>query len=193
MTVLPDFSTGYHSRNGGGDIIRTDGDLPIVDLTGLGEPTGAELVATAPAALAAVEGRRPSQTVFGVAVTAVRGLVYLVLGGLSIVGEQVLAGAAIADPTAGVVAGTVFAVAGLTDLGLSAATFAGRNWARLLVCILSVLAIGFTFVSRSVGNEHGPLHAALLPLAISVLVLLALSSDAARNFATGQGRARPLS
>ncbi|MCD7102063.1 LssY C-terminal domain-containing protein [Pseudoclavibacter sp. 13-3] len=30
--VLRDFSTGYHSRNGGGDSIRTDGDLPIVDL-----------------------------------------------------------------------------------------------------------------------------------------------------------------
>lgn len=33
LEVLHDFSTGYHSRNGGGDSIRTDGDLPIVDLT----------------------------------------------------------------------------------------------------------------------------------------------------------------
>src|SRR5690606_2347582 len=32
LRVLKDFSTGYHSRNGGGDSIRTDGDLPIVDL-----------------------------------------------------------------------------------------------------------------------------------------------------------------
>jgi len=32
LTVLRDFSTGYHSRNGGGDSIRTDGDLPILDL-----------------------------------------------------------------------------------------------------------------------------------------------------------------
>jgi hypothetical protein len=30
---IEDFSTGYHSRNGGGDTIRTDGDLPIVDVT----------------------------------------------------------------------------------------------------------------------------------------------------------------
>lgn len=30
--ILADFSTGYHSRNGGGDSIRTDGDLPVVDL-----------------------------------------------------------------------------------------------------------------------------------------------------------------
>ena len=32
ISVLHDFSTGYHSRNGGGDTIRTDGDLPVVDL-----------------------------------------------------------------------------------------------------------------------------------------------------------------
>lgn len=35
VTVLRDFSTGYHSRNGGGDTIRTDGDLPILDLRGV--------------------------------------------------------------------------------------------------------------------------------------------------------------
>ena len=27
MEVIEDFSTGYHSRNGGGDFIITDGDL----------------------------------------------------------------------------------------------------------------------------------------------------------------------
>jgi hypothetical protein len=32
LEVLKDFSTGYHSRNGGGDSIRTDGNLPILDL-----------------------------------------------------------------------------------------------------------------------------------------------------------------
>lgn len=30
--VVRHFSTGYHSRNGGGDAIETDGDLPIIDL-----------------------------------------------------------------------------------------------------------------------------------------------------------------
>lgn len=32
VRVLENFSTGYHARNGGGDAIRTDGDLPVVDL-----------------------------------------------------------------------------------------------------------------------------------------------------------------
>ena len=31
-TCCEDFSTGYHARNGGGDTIITDGDLPIIDV-----------------------------------------------------------------------------------------------------------------------------------------------------------------
>lgn len=32
---LRDFSTSYHHRNGGGDKVRTDGHLPVVDLQGI--------------------------------------------------------------------------------------------------------------------------------------------------------------
>ncbi|GLU87896.1 LssY C-terminal domain-containing protein [Agromyces sp. NBRC 114283] len=32
VDVIRDFSTGYHSRNGGGDTITTDGDLPVLAL-----------------------------------------------------------------------------------------------------------------------------------------------------------------
>lgn len=41
VEVIADFSTGYHARNGGGDSIRTDGDLPIVDVTALAEAVDA--------------------------------------------------------------------------------------------------------------------------------------------------------
>ncbi|WP_341728827.1 LssY C-terminal domain-containing protein [Brooklawnia sp.] len=40
VEVLKDFSTGYHSRNGGGDSIQTDGDLPIINLRRLNEIGG---------------------------------------------------------------------------------------------------------------------------------------------------------
>lgn len=33
VDVLRDFTTSYHSRNGGGDSVHTDGDLPIVDVS----------------------------------------------------------------------------------------------------------------------------------------------------------------
>ncbi|WP_416182918.1 LssY C-terminal domain-containing protein [Microbacterium invictum] len=38
VNVIADFSTGYHSRNGGGDSIRTDGDLPVVDVRAVRVP-----------------------------------------------------------------------------------------------------------------------------------------------------------
>jgi hypothetical protein len=46
VVVIRDFATGYHSRNGGGDSIQTDGDLPVVDL----RPVPGGDVATASAA-----------------------------------------------------------------------------------------------------------------------------------------------
>lgn len=38
VQILENFSSGYHSRNGGGDSIHTDGDLPVLDLHTLGTP-----------------------------------------------------------------------------------------------------------------------------------------------------------
>ena len=38
VEVIRDFSTGYHSRNGGGDVIQTDGDLPIIDVRPIDAP-----------------------------------------------------------------------------------------------------------------------------------------------------------
>ncbi|MRG59801.1 hypothetical protein GE115_07960 [Agromyces sp. CFH 90414] len=40
VDVLKDFSTGYHSRNGGGDTIRTDGDLPVIDVRAVATTAG---------------------------------------------------------------------------------------------------------------------------------------------------------
>ncbi len=56
VETIEDFSTSYHARNGGGDSIRTDGDLPILDLrpasaeqTAAGEAPHDEEVASLPA------------------------------------------------------------------------------------------------------------------------------------------------
>jgi len=42
--VIENFSTGYHSRNGGGDAIYTDGNLPVVDVGGVDCGSCADLV-----------------------------------------------------------------------------------------------------------------------------------------------------
>ena len=41
VDVLRDFTTSYHSRNGGGDSVHTDGDLPVLDVTAVDPDPGA--------------------------------------------------------------------------------------------------------------------------------------------------------
>lgn len=38
IVLIRDFATGYHARNGGGDSIQTDGDLPVIDLRAMPLP-----------------------------------------------------------------------------------------------------------------------------------------------------------
>ncbi len=47
VDVIRDFSTGYHSRNGGGDTITTDGDLPVLALGSAVAAAGASAGASA--------------------------------------------------------------------------------------------------------------------------------------------------
>ncbi|MFT4109897.1 LssY C-terminal domain-containing protein [Propionicimonas sp.] len=182
VRVLPDFFTGYHSRNGGGDLIETDGHLPIIDLSRVD-------VAGAPeAALPVVRIGRPVQTVVGSLMTSVRGIVYAALSSLALIGSR---DADEVTAATSVLLALVLGLGALGDLVLAAATFAGHNWSRLLLCASSVLGVASVVAERLVGNLGGPLHEGLLPLATSVLVLLALSSDSAREYALGRRRRRP--
>jgi hypothetical protein len=178
VTVLADFFTGYHSRNGGGDLIKTDGDLPILDLTAV--PAAPEV---APQVAVAARTRAPIQTVFGVAATALRGLTLLWLAWAVFAGVNTLDGAVSLGSQAAII-GWALVVFGVFDLALAGATLAGHNGSRLLLCTLTTISLGAVFVGRAVNNDHGPIHVGLVPLAISVLVLLALSSVQARSFAT---------
>ena len=62
VEVIEDFSTGYHSRNGGGDLIITDGHLPIIDVRQIEVPETAEVELTDS------RDKRPAQIVFGAGV-----------------------------------------------------------------------------------------------------------------------------
>ncbi len=185
VQILEDFSTGYHSRNGGGDLIQTDGHLPIVDLSALPISIGADAAAPPLAQPASSRPRPPGSVIFGVAATGLQALVFVGLGLVFFAGTDVIAAATpeqAITPEVVLAFGVIVTAAGVADLALAFATLARRNWARLLVCALSLVSVGMTFVSRTLENEHGPMHADLIPLATSVLVLLALSSESARDF-----------
>ena len=184
VDLIDHFSSGYHSRNGGGDAIETDGDLPVLDVRAL--TTEATATTTEPAR------RRdgpPSPTVFGAGVAFLRGL-YSLFGVLVIVQDPGAAGPFLSTDSkdvaavASTFAGVVLTVFGAVDLTLGVATFRGRNWARVLLMLFSVVQILGAFVAQVSGGPRLTLGAGLPTLALGILVLLALTSHRARDYAT---------
>ena len=178
VEVLRNYSSGYHSRNGGGDRIETDGDLPVVDLSGLGGSAPLE-VDSQPEADGA---RRPPQVVFGALVAALLGLEYLgILGLLLLPGPPAID---VATPIGGVeiVVEVVLAAIGVVNMALALALLTGRDWARVLLCGSSVVSIIAAWVGNVAGTERISLTTNLAAVAVSVLALLALSSEPARTY-----------
>jgi hypothetical protein len=179
VSVIRNFSTGYHSRNGGGDRIITDGDLPVVDLRAV---EGADVLREA--APLTGSSKPPAPTVFGASVASLRGLVYAVVAlvvALAPQAEGVIAAGLRADSATATAIG--FGLAGATDLVLGVATYVGRNWARVLLMLSFVSAIVLAFVSTTQGEPRPTLGAGLPALALSILGLLALTSQRARDYA----------
>jgi hypothetical protein len=192
VEIIRNFSTGYHSRNGGGDLIVTDGDMPILDLTGVPAPASHTVEPTDS------RDKRPAQTVFGAGVALLRGLIFvgfaLTLLLFPQAGEITLTlpdGEASASEirTAEIVLSMVILLIAIVDIGLGLAVLAARNWARLTLMVFCVITTTISFINDVQDRQRIPL--AELPwLAGSILVLLALSSHRARAYAA-RGRARP--
>jgi hypothetical protein len=179
VEVIENFSTGYHSRNGGGDLIITDGNLPIIDVRYVDVQE-----------LATVEhtdsrDKRPAQIVFGAGVGFFRGLGFLAIAlflfflpvqytqQLNIEGGR----------PALIIGGSVVAFISLIDIGLALAVFTGRNWARVLLMLSCVLTTTTAFIGNANRSESVTLATSLPTVGLSIMVLLALSSNRARQYA----------
>ena len=190
VDVIENFSTGYHSRNGGGDLIITDGNLPIIDVRRINVPE-----------IAAIEhtdsrDKRPVQTIFGA------GVAIFPRTGASCPSRWCCSSAPMKTPNRSIPAVTVeggrpaLIMAGmrrgfhrLIDIGLALAVFPGRNWARILLMLSCVLTTITAFIGDANGSEAVTL-ASLPTVGLSIMVLLALSSYRARQYAVRGRHAR---
>jgi hypothetical protein len=185
VEVIENFSTGYHSRNGGGDLIITDGNLPIIDVRRV------EVAEIAKVEYTDSRDKRPAQIVFGAGVAFTRGLFYLPIalillllpaqylqGNVDIQGLTVEGGR-----WAVIVAGSVLAFIGLVDVALALAVFVGRNWARILLMLSCVVTTIAAFIGNANGSEAVTLATSLPTVGLNIMVLLALSSHRAREYA----------
>jgi hypothetical protein len=189
VEVIRHFSSGYHARNGGGDAMVTDGDMPVVDLRAV-EPADEPALERLPAH----RGRRPAPTLFGAGVAFARGVLTGAVGAMLIAvpGTNLLPGSI--DTDTPVATGLSLLVFAATDVGLAVATYVGQNWSRVLLMLSSVIAITGAFSATAQGGPRPTPGAGLPTVALSILVLLALSSQRARDFAKlrrSPGTARP--
>jgi hypothetical protein len=155
VSVIRNFSSGYHSRNGGGDLIETDGDLPIIDLTRVDAPSFHKPEPTDS------RDKRPAQTTFGAGIALLRGLTYLG-SALTLVlfpgiVSRVIASQGVEVPaneirTATILLAVILAVAATVDIGLGLAVLAGRNWARLVLMLFCVISTTVAFTANARGD-----------------------------------------
>jgi 4-hydroxybenzoate polyprenyltransferase len=82
-----------------------------------------------------------------------------------------------------IIAGVVLLLVAVGDIGLGLAVMFGRNWARILLMLSSVVAVITAFIGNANGSEIITLGT-LPTVGMSILVLLALSSHRAREYAT---------
>jgi hypothetical protein len=175
LRVIREYSSAFTTRNGGGDVVRTDGSLPILDLTGLQAPAPAPEVEAASDALSrAVSHRVPPPSLLAAAVLSLAkaaatltAVVAAIFGGndnLAPSGMELV----------------VMGAGALCLVGLWVFLLAHHAWARIaLMAVCTVEAV----------TELSALSAAaeveflvVMSTAITVLILIAVSSDEARRW-----------
>lgn len=144
---------------------------------------------TPPAAM-----RRPAATSFGAVLVVLRvvaGIVWLIA--LALQWDDILQDGEVALDLPSSEAGTVDAlllvivgvgvVVLLIEIGLAVAVYFGSNAARLTVMIFATLSITISAIDYFGEDAEITLRTTLVTLALDILVLLALSSRAARAYA----------
>lgn len=200
-TVIDNFSTGYHSRNGGGDAIVTDGDLPIIDVTAVAVPDEATLPpADAPPIRSLVRAGdpRPFDTTVAVVLMVVASLSSILSGFLLVGGWKQLTDEALATATTDddlvlipwVVGGVIVLslLVTLSYLVLAWRVRRGGNLARLLAMAFSSTSIVTLAATYFAGAGGLTLQTNLIGFAVDCSIILALSGSEARDWARGRQR-----
>jgi hypothetical protein len=196
VELLRDFSTGYHSRNGGGDTIETDGALPVIDVRAVvpGQES-IDVAADVAADQLARQEARPIPTTLGFLLMLLRVVAGLVYIGLTLVDFRAFLVADVFSQTGSLTPDQQAAATWIVAIFLAAVglwlllylwmailVFRGSDRARVIAMSLSSLAIILTAVSFFHGAQFD-LQNNILGLPLDILVVLALSSQRARSWA----------
>ncbi len=136
--------------------------------------------------------RRPLTTSLGAVLVVLRVLAgFAWLGGLALLWPELTADVELDltfdDPAAFTVALIVILAIGalvlVFELGVAWFVYRGANWARIVVMVVATLSVTGSAIEYFTGDQDIRLDTTLLTLALDILILLALSSRSARDYA----------
>lgn len=185
VRVIEEFSTAYHARNGGGDAVQTDGDLPVLDVAGAAMRAG-DAPVTHPAHLNEPGDHHvPPFSVLFTGLLLLPNIAFGILGALEVWNDPEI----IADGRrAQVLAASAMVAIGLLYLALWLLIVRRGRWARLLLMVLLTLDTAFNLSGLSFTRADR--FSDLLITGMSALGLLAITGDAARAWVS-KGRTNP--
>jgi hypothetical protein len=195
VTVIRNFSSAFHSRNGGGDAIITDGDLPVVDLAGVSATRAADSAeakpfpASAREVVAAVRDHAASNLVHR-PITLYFAYGLMLLRALTAIGTLIAAQAGWL-PDLPLVVPITLSVSPLTVLTAVLAvgvyvvigerTFLGRPFARIVALTLSAIGIVVALAANPVEAVWST-RLQLTTLVLDIAILITLSAGDVRDF-----------
>lgn len=201
VEAIEDFSTGYHSRNGGGDGITTDGDLPVLDIRQVVAETAAEQHAEEnEQTVVQRDWKLPFTTVFSsgtLLLSAVADLIstILQLTHLDELRKELIDSsetpqdAALLQQDPSMLEAEVWSVIVVVALVIllkiifAVLLLRGSSLARTTILILGFVGIAFQAVDFYTGGNPITLNANLLQVSLYILVIVALSGKSARDYA----------
>lgn len=175
LRIVKDYSSAFTTRNGGGDVVRTDGSLPILDLTSLRAPEPDRVEPATDALSRAASHRVPPPSLLAAAVMSIaKATVTLATVLVAVLQSESTPTTASAREVA-VMGGSALALIGLWVFML-----AHRAWARNALMVVCTAEAVTQLVDLGAAAEVHFL--VLTSTAISVLILIAVSSAGARRW-----------
>lgn len=177
--VIENFSTGYHSRNGGGDEVRTDGALPVLDVRAVEAGPAAPPSPPEHEALGPV-GKRPVPVIAAFVLTLAMIASLLVQLVTETMDELTGSGGSAGPGRASLVLDLLpFVPCAALMVLLAWLVFRGFNTARMLL-LFTVSIVLAVALAHSLMHDTG--SASLVHLTAGVLIVYALTSLSTRSW-----------
>ena len=174
LRVIEDYASAFSTRNGGGDVVRTDGSLPILDLTRVGAHETAPVEPVSRTSSRPTSNRVPPPSLLAAAVMS------LAKAGTALAAVLVAVFAGDSQTAPSTVELGVMGGGALCFIVLWVFLLAHRAWARIALMVACTAEAVTQLVALSTLDDLS--FVVLMSTAITVLVLIAVSSDGARRW-----------